>query len=61
MPDKRHSDQDGMSARITGTKEIKDTVLFPSIDQLDTFMTPSFRGSRWCNCSQCGCCLERRS
>ena len=29
-------DQDGMSARIAGTKETKDTVLFPSMDQLDT-------------------------
>ena len=36
MPEKRHSDQDGMSARIAGTKETKDTVLFPSMDQLDT-------------------------
>ena len=61
MPEKRHSDQDGMSTRITGTKEIKDTVLFLSMDQLDTFMTAGFRGSRWCNCSRCGCCLERRS
>ena len=36
MPEKRHSDQDGMSARIAGTKETKDTVLFPNIDELDT-------------------------
>ena len=27
MSEKRHSDQDGMSARIAGTKETKDTVL----------------------------------
>ena len=36
MPEKRYSNQDGMSARIAGTKETKDTVLFPSMDQLDT-------------------------
>ena len=36
MPEKRHSDQDGMSARIGGTKETKDTAPFPSMDQLDT-------------------------
>ena len=36
MPEKRHSDQDGMSARIARTKETMDTVLFPSMDQLDT-------------------------
>ena len=36
MPEKRNSDQDGISARIAGTKETKDTALFPSMDQLDT-------------------------
>ena len=36
MPEKRHSDQDEMSTRIAGTKETKDTALFPSMDQLDT-------------------------
>ena len=36
MPEKRHSDQDGMSASIAVTKETKDTVLLPSVDQLDT-------------------------
>ena len=36
IPEKRHCDQDGMSARIAGTKETKDTVLFPSMHQLDT-------------------------
>ena len=36
MPEKRHSDQDEMSARIAGTKKTKETALFPSMDQLDT-------------------------
>lgn len=34
--EKRHSDQDGMSVRIAGTKETKDSIVFPIMDQSDT-------------------------
>lgn len=36
MTEKRHSDQDGMSVRIAGTKETKDSIVFPIMDQSDT-------------------------